>query len=37
MPTLVVGMFSRESLSMPTQAWAWHPLDLSWTRSSACG
>ena len=25
MPTLVVGMFVRETLRMPTQAWAWHP------------
>ena len=26
MPTLAVGMFSRENRCMATQAWPWHPL-----------
>jgi hypothetical protein len=29
MPTLAVGMFSRENRYMATQAWPWHPLYLS--------
>jgi hypothetical protein len=28
MPTLVVGMFSRENRGMATRAWPWHPLHI---------
>ena len=37
MPTLAVGMFSRENRYMATQAWPWHPLHPSEMRSRTIG